>query len=202
MAATVPTQPEQPTRFNFPTAYTILLALIVLIAAITWIIPAGKYERVASELLGKEIPIAGTYAPTDPNPQGFFDVILAPIAGFYVRNSDGDMQGVEAVIDKDRTAALLALELKADALLLLTDVAAVFEDYGGPDQRARRATTADALDGLDLAPGSMGPKVAAASDFARKSGKLAGIGRLSDARAILEGRAGTRVIQERPDAPI
>lgn len=88
MAATVPTPAEQPTRFNFPTAYTILLALIVLVAATTWIIPAGKYERVASELLGKEIPIAGTYAPTDPNPQGFFDVILAPIAGFYDPSSN------------------------------------------------------------------------------------------------------------------
>lgn len=113
-----------------------------------------------------------------------------------VRNSNGNMQGVEAVIDKDRTAALLALELEAEALLLLTDVAAVFEDYGGPDQRALGATTADALDSLDLAPGSMGPKVAAASDFARRSGKLAGIGRLSDARAILEGRAGTRVMPD------
>jgi carbamate kinase len=119
-----------------------------------------------------------------------------------VRNSAGEMQGVEAVIDKDRTAALLAMELKADALLLLTDVTAVFVNYGGPDQRALGATTADALDGLELAPGSMGPKVAAASDFARRSGKLAGIGRLSDARAILEGRAGTRVIQETPVPPI
>ncbi|WP_137128632.1 carbamate kinase [Rhizobium sp. FY34] len=114
-----------------------------------------------------------------------------------VKNAQGKMEGVEAVIDKDRTAALLALHLEADALLLLTDVAAVFEDYGGPDQRAIGATTADALDGLDLAMGSMGPKVAAASDFARKSGKLAGIGRLNDARAILEGDAGTRIL---PDA--
>jgi carbamate kinase len=64
--------------------------------------------------------------------------------------------------DKDRTAALLPLELKTDALLLLTDVAAVFKDHGGPDQRALGATTADALDGLELAPGSMGRKVAAA----------------------------------------
>jgi carbamate kinase len=107
------------------------------------------------------------------------------------------MEGVEAVIDKDRTAALLASDLKAESLLLLTDVAAVFQDYGGPNQRAIGATTADALDKLDLAPGSMGPKVAAASAFVRTSGKLAGIGRLIDARAILESRAGTRVL---PDA--
>lgn len=114
-----------------------------------------------------------------------------------VRNSDGEMEGVEAVIDKDRTAALLASELEAGALLLLTDVAAVFEDYGGPNQHAIGATTPDALDTLDLPPGSMGPKVGAASAFVRTSGKLAGIGRLTDARAILEGRAGTSVL---PDA--
>jgi uncharacterized ion transporter superfamily protein YfcC len=75
--------PEITKRFSFPSAYTILFALIVIIAALTWVIPAGQYERVASEALGKELPVAGTYAPTEANPQGVFDVILAPIAGFY-----------------------------------------------------------------------------------------------------------------------
>lgn len=75
--------PETTTRFSFPSAYTILFALIVIVAALTWVIPAGEYERVASEALGKELPVAGTYALTDTNPQGVFDVILAPIAGFY-----------------------------------------------------------------------------------------------------------------------
>lgn len=70
-------------RFGFPTAYTILFALIVIIAALTWVIPAGQYDRVASDILGKDVPVAGTYAPTEANPQGVFDVILAPIAGFY-----------------------------------------------------------------------------------------------------------------------
>jgi carbamate kinase len=103
------------------------------------------------------------------------------------------MEGVEAVIDKDRTTALLALGLEADALLLLTDVAAVFMDFGGPEQRAIGKTMPAALDRLDLAPGSMGPKVDAAVAFVRASGKPAGIGQLTDARAILEGRAGTLV---------
>ncbi len=75
--------PEITKRFSFPSAYTILFALIVIIAALTWVIPAGQYERVASEALGKELPVAGTYAATEANPQGVFDVILAPIAGFY-----------------------------------------------------------------------------------------------------------------------
>ncbi|KPP88533.1 MAG: putative membrane protein [Rhodobacteraceae bacterium HLUCCA08] len=74
---------EAKAGFRFPSAFTILFALIILVAALTWIIPAGQYERVASEALGKDVPVAGTYAPTDAAPQGLFDVILAPIAGFY-----------------------------------------------------------------------------------------------------------------------
>ncbi len=69
--------------FRFPSAFTILFGLIVLVAVLTWIVPAGQYARVASEALGKDVPVAGSYAPTDDNPQGIFDVILAPIAGFY-----------------------------------------------------------------------------------------------------------------------
>jgi uncharacterized ion transporter superfamily protein YfcC len=83
MPPSPPAPTEHPNRFHFPSAYTILFALIVIVAALTWIIPAGQYDRVASETLGKEVPVAGTYAPTEANPQGFFDIVLAPIAGFY-----------------------------------------------------------------------------------------------------------------------
>lgn len=110
-----------------------------------------------------------------------------------VRNAKGEMEGVEAVIDKDRTSALLASDLKADALLLLTDIDAVYMDYSSPHERAIGETTPAAFDKLELAPGSMGPKVAAAGAFVQSSGKFAGIGQLSDARAILEGQAGTRI---------
>ncbi len=110
-----------------------------------------------------------------------------------VRGADGKMDGVEAVIDKDRTSALLARGLNADALLMLTDVEAVFADWGGPDQAAIQTITPDALDAMTFAAGSMGPKITAACDFIRAGGTLAGIGRLQDARAILEGRTGTRV---------
>lgn len=75
--------PEPQTGFRFPSAFSILFGLIILVAVLTWIIPAGQYQRVASETLGKDVPVPGSYAPADPNPQGFFDVILAPIAGFY-----------------------------------------------------------------------------------------------------------------------
>jgi len=71
------------TGFRFPSAFTILFGLIVLVAGLTWIIPAGKYDRVPSELLGKDVPVAGTFAATEANPQGLFDILLALIAGFY-----------------------------------------------------------------------------------------------------------------------
>jgi carbamate kinase len=110
-----------------------------------------------------------------------------------VRGSDGRMEGIEAVIDKDRTAGLLAHSLEAEALLMLTDVEAVFREWGGPDQAAIAEITPDALDRMTFAPGSMGPKITAACEFVRGGGKITGIGRLQDARAIIEGRAGTRV---------
>jgi len=68
---------------RFPTAYTILFGLIILMAALTWVIPAGQYERQVSETVGREVAVPGTYQEVDPNPQGFVDVMLAPIAGFY-----------------------------------------------------------------------------------------------------------------------
>ena len=110
-----------------------------------------------------------------------------------VRNDMGGMEGVEAVIDKDRTAALLAQDLKADALLMLTDVAAVMRDFGTPTEAAIRNITPDTLDMMTFEAGSMGPKIAAANAFVRAGGALAGIGTLQDARAILEGRAGTQI---------
>lgn len=75
--------PIEPPRFRFPSAFTILFGLILLVAALTWIIPAGQYARAPSEALGKDVPVAGSYAPTEANPQGVFDILLAPVAGFY-----------------------------------------------------------------------------------------------------------------------
>ncbi len=97
------------------------------------------------------------------------------------------------MIDKDRTSALLAQALDADVLLMLTDVEAVFRDWGGPDQSAISSITPDALDAMTFATGSMGPKISSACDFVRAGGTMAGIGRLQDARRIVEGGAGTQV---------
>lgn len=68
---------------RFPTAYTILFVLIILMAALTWVLPAGQYERVANEALGKDAPVPGTYQVVEAAPQGVFDVLMAPISGFY-----------------------------------------------------------------------------------------------------------------------
>lgn len=68
---------------RFPTAYSILFLLIIAVAALTWIIPAGQYDRAMNEEVGREIAVPGTYQTVEANPQGFVDVMLAPVAGFY-----------------------------------------------------------------------------------------------------------------------
>lgn len=111
-----------------------------------------------------------------------------------MRRADGGMDGVEAVIDKDRTAALLATALGADALLMLTDVEAIFENWGKPNQAALRDISADAIEGMAFETGTMGPKVESACAFVRAGGIFAGVGRLKDASQILDGRAGSRIM--------
>ncbi|QCF27133.1 carbamate kinase [Hydrocarboniclastica marina] len=121
-------------------------------------------------------------------------VICAGGGGIPIlRRDDGSMVGVEAVIDKDAASALLARELGADALLLLTDVDAIYRDFGKDSAAPLPQLTAAEAQALDLPAGSMGPKLEAAAAFAA-SGGLSGIGRLEDAVAILEGSAGTRVV--------
>lgn len=75
--------PQAGRTLKFPTAYTILFLLIIVVAVATWIIPAGSYERQMSEALGREVPVPGTYQEVESNPQGLWDVLIAPIAGFY-----------------------------------------------------------------------------------------------------------------------
>jgi carbamate kinase len=110
-----------------------------------------------------------------------------------VAGPEDTLRGVEAVIDKDLVAALLAIELRAEALLLLTDVTAVEADWGTPAARPVREAGPGELRGLRLAAGSMGPKVEAACRFAEAAGGRAVIGALEDAAALLAGTAGTTV---------
>jgi carbamate kinase len=112
-----------------------------------------------------------------------------------VRTAEGTQTGVEAVIDKDLASGLLARELDADALVMLTDVDAVYTDWGR-DPRAIRRISPQRLRDLDFEAGSMAPKVRAASEFVEASGGIAAIGHLEDAPKILRGEAGTIITDE------
>ncbi len=125
------------------------------------------------------------------------DLIVVCVGGGgvpVVTDRHGGLHGVEAVIDKDLAAAMLAAELGADALLLLTDVGGIQTGWGTPSARELRSVTSGEVASLGLAAGSMGPKAMAAARFATGQGGFAAIGALSDASAILDGRSGTRVV--------
>ena len=107
------------------------------------------------------------------------------------------LEGIDAVVDKDRLASVLASELEADVLMILTDVDAVYADYGKPGaRRLSRLTLADAealLSSGALGKGSMEPKVEAAAAFVRRGGERAVIAQLTDGLAALQGKAGTSI---------
>jgi carbamate kinase len=103
------------------------------------------------------------------------------------------LRGVEAVVDKDRSAVLLARDVHADALLLLTDAEGVILNWGTPEAKLVRRAHPDALRKLTFDPGSMGPKVEAAAEFAAADVGWAAIGALEEATAVLEGSAGTTI---------
>jgi carbamate kinase len=108
-----------------------------------------------------------------------------------VRDELGELRGVEAVVDKDLTSAVLAEALDADVLLVLTDVPAVLRGFGTPEQAPIHRETPAGMRALDFPAGSMGPKVDAACRFVELTGGVAAIGALEDAQQILAGTAGT-----------
>lgn len=110
-----------------------------------------------------------------------------------VRQADGSLAGVEAVIDKDLVSALLARSLGAGMLLLLTGVDAVYEDWRGENERRIGRIAPDALADMEFETGSMRPKAEATVAFARSTGRPAVIGRLEDAVRLVSGERGTRV---------
>ena len=118
------------------------------------------------------------------------------IPTMYKPGTERELIGVEAVIDKDLCSALLAEELAADVLVMLTDADAVYLDWGTPTQRRIRQTTAAALERIPFAAGSMGPKVDAARRFVEATGGVAAIGALADLGRIIVGEAGTRITKD------
>jgi len=119
--------------------------------------------------------------------------ICAGGGGIPTAYRDGKLYGVEAVIDKDLAAGLLARGLNARLFVMLTDVDYVYVDYGKPGQRAIRAAHPDALEKLSFDAGSMGPKIRGACRFVRETGGRSAIGSLADLYDIVEGRAGTQI---------
>jgi carbamate kinase len=101
--------------------------------------------------------------------------------------------GVEAVIDKDLASALLAVDVGADVLAIVTDVDAVYSNWGTPEQRAIRRASPESLADAEFAEGSMGPKVRAACEFVERTRKRAVIGSIADTEAMVRGEAGTVV---------
>ena len=113
-----------------------------------------------------------------------------------IYNEEGNLEGVEVVIDKDRASALLAFELEADLLIMATDTDGVYLDWGTEDARRIERTTPDEIEKYEFAAGSMGPKVEAAADFVSRTGQRAVIGALADIPAMVEGTAGTQFVIE------
>ena len=153
------------------------------------VVPSPAPERVLETDIVHELLNSGTL------------VICAGGGGVPV-TADADtgaLTGAEAVIDKDLTAALLAEDLKADFLLILTDVPCVYADYGTPDQRPVLGATPAELRSGGFPDGSMGPKTEAAARFVERTGGLSAIGSLDAAYEIVHGRSGTLI---RPDLTV
>jgi len=120
-------------------------------------------------------------------------LICAGGGGIPVINNQQGIQGVEAVVDKDRASNILAQGLKADGLIMLTDVDAVETNYGKENSQKIKCATPQHLASYEFAKGSMAPKVQSACDFVQSGGTFAAIGALSDAYDIIHNKCGTTI---------
>ena len=123
-------------------------------------------------------------------------VICGGGGGIPVAANPTGLAGIEAVIDKDRVAALLAEELAADFLLILTDVPGVWPRWPARNEPVMDRATPKVLESWRFEAGSMGPKVEAACRFVSRTGRRAGIGRIEDAARILAGQTGTAILPD------
>jgi len=177
--------------------------------------PIGPvYDKATAERLAAEhgwaiAPDGDKYrrVVASPKPQRIFEirpirllveqgviVICAGGGGIpTMYGKDGKLHGVQAVIDKDLAGSLLARELDADLLVIATDVDGVYTGWGTPEQAKLGSVTVEEIVEMKLPAGSMGPKVAAACEFASATKNEAVIGSLADIDTIVTGSAGTRV---------
>lgn len=179
--------------------------------------PVGHKLDPAREarLATRGIPVRdGRRLAPSPRPIGIVESQMVhdlSVAGFIVIAGGGGgppvyrdprlgLEGVDAVADKDRVAAILGREIGAEVLLILTNVDAVYRGYGTPRQEALRRLSLEQADqllaGKELGTGSMRPKVEAAADFVRAGGERAIIAELVDGLAALRGEAGTTIAKE------
>jgi carbamate kinase len=117
------------------------------------------------------------------------------IPTMYAPDKHRQLVGIEAVVDKDLASSLLSRELDADLFVMATDVDGVYVDWGRPTQARIDRTTPDELEAIDFPAGSMGPKVSAATEFVRATGKRAAIGSLEQIEGMVAGTAGTNVVE-------
>jgi carbamate kinase len=181
---------EDPTKFIGP-IYDEQRAR-ALAAERSWIVkPDGDHwRRVVASPDPKQIIQLGAIQRLV---EGGFLVVCVGGGGVPVVTSGNGHAGVEAVIDKDLASSLLAIGLGADILALATDVDAVYDNWGTPDQRAVARTTPAWLRDRSFAGGSMGPKVEAVCRFVEATGKRAAIGKLEELPRLLDGTAGTQI---------
>ncbi|PJE79669.1 Carbamate kinase 2 [invertebrate metagenome] len=180
------------------------------------------YTRDQAELIGESHPDwtlkedGNYYRRVVPSPQpqailelpslkhivssGDITIICGGGGGIPVtKTASGKLQGVEAVVDKDRASSVLAEGLKADGLILLTDVPAVETNFGQPDSQKIKTATPAAFENFPFAAGSMGPKVESVCRFVRSGGKFAAIGALDKAFEIVQKKSGTFVEPQVPE---
>jgi carbamate kinase len=151
------------------------------------VVPSPVLYSIVEAPVIKEVVAGGTIA------------IAAGGGGVPVIEDGPRLVGVEGVVDKDYAAAVLARDVEATVLLILSDVKGVYEGYGTEGARVMPSFTPDRADRLlgegELGEGSMGPKVKAAAEFVRSGGDRAIVAALEDAAAALEGRAGTVIAE-------
>lgn len=157
-----------------------------------WTIRAdgGGWRRVVASPLPRdivELPVAAWLLDAGAT------VVLAGGGGVPVVDRDHRYQSVDAVVDKDRAAALAAESLDADLLLVLTDVEGVIRDFGGSAEKVLREVSVAELSSMSFPAGSMGPKVEAVCGFTRRTGRRSAIGSLDEINGVLAGTAGTQV---------
>ena len=118
------------------------------------------------------------------------------IPTMYEPGANRKLVGVECVIDKDLASELLARELDADLFIMLTDIDAVYVDWGKPTQKAIRRASPAAIGAMPFPAGSMGPKVEAACEIVSRTGRRAAVGALDQLGAMADGTAGTQVVAD------